>query len=235
MKTIFRITVMLLVAAFYSCQKNEITIGNSSITSDGVLSGTIVNDSNRIDSIKVYGENLLGNGTVSAYGKFSTILTTPVLRKIGSAPSGVVISDTTAMVFSVDQFKVFKGIMYQGNIYKSNYNVDDSINAGESTSEFTYSNRLFTIKGQQVQTYTYNGLTYNLKANYNVTFKKGWNEVVLKIDFYSKTTTTTTLVETLSNFITSDLQWRYYPHNASYVRAKTQGVQDVVRQGFLFR
>ena len=98
-----------------------------------------------------------------------------------------------------------------------------------------YSDRIFTIKGTEIHVNSYNGFTYKVSINYNVTFKKGWNEFVFKIDSNSTTSTTTTVVETYSNAITSDLYWRYDPSPAFSVRAKTRGVQDVVRQGVLFR
>jgi len=228
---------MALVAAFYSCQRNDVTIGSSSITSDGIVSGTIVNDSNRIDSVKAYYVNLIGKSVVSSDGKFSIVLSTPVLYKIGTFPIGVVVSDTTAMTESVSVFDVDKGGVYIGYIGKSNYGINDIVKIGRSTSIFLYSDRGFTIKGTYIQTNTSStGIIQTLKMNYNIIFKKGWNEVVLKLDSYSTTSTTSTAVETYSNTVTSDLQWRYYPYYNPYaVRAKACGLHGVARQGFLFR
>lgn len=230
MKTTFRIIVIVLLAAFYGCQ-NDLSLGvNSSITSDGILSGTIMNDSNRIDSIKVYSdiENLIGKGAVSSDGKFSVVLNTPatapVLSKIGYVHSGVIISDITAMIGSIYEVQVFKSMMYKGKIYKSNYNAYDSIKSGQSIIQFLYSDRNFTIKGTETNTDSNN-------SNWNLTFKKGWNEIVMKIDLYS---TTSTIVETFSSTITSDLQWNYFPSYNYYVQSKTRGVQ-AVKLGFLFR
>jgi len=239
MKTTFKIIVIVLFAAFYGCQKNDVSMDlNSSITSDGVLSGIIVNDSNRIDSIKAFGDdNLLGKSAVSTAGNFSLALTTPILRKIGTPPSGVVVSDTTAMVTSVYNIQAFKSGIFTGHVYKSNSitsSLSSNVKAGVSSSLLMYSDRAFTINGQEVHTSTNNGITSNSKLNYSITFKKGWNEIMLKVDTYSTTSTTSTVVETYSNTITADLQWRYFPSNASYVRAKAKGVQDEVKQGFLF-
>ncbi len=244
MKTTFRIIVMVLMAAFYSCQKSDVSPGtSSSITSDGVFSGTIVNDSNRIDSIKFYSyfgyiNNidsiiLLGKSAVPSTGKFSLVLTNPVLRKLGSLASGVVVSDTTALVGNLYGLEAYKGGIYTGSVYKINYSLGvDSTKAGMSVSQFMYSDRAFTIKGTEIHADTYE----NLKTNYSITFKKGWNEIVRRVDSYSKTPTTSTTVETYSNTVTSDLQWRYYPNNnASTVRAKTQGVSCLARKGFLFQ
>ena len=236
MKTTFRIIVIVLFAVFYGCQKNEVSIGvNSSITIDGLFSGTIGNDSNRIDSIKAYDNNsLIGKSAVSSAGKFSVTLTTSFLHKIGNNYDGLIISDTTAIVADVFDFKPYKGGVYAGYVSKDNSSINGSAKVDQSTSLFMYSDRTFTIKGTEIHVNTNNGFTYKININYSVTFKKGWNEFVCKTS-YSTTSTTTTVVETYSNTITSDLQWRYVPSPAFSVPAKTRGVQDVVRQGFLFR
>jgi len=248
MKTTFRIIAMVLVAAFYSCQKNDVSPEvSSSISSDGAFSGTIVNDSNRIDSIKAYSyfgsinyndsTILLGKSAMLSSGKFSLVLTNPVLRKIGTGPNGVVVSDTTAIIGNMDEFEAYKGGIYTGNINKYNFSIGDSTKAGMSKSQFMYSDRTFTIKGTEIHADTYNGITSNLKFNYGITFKKGWNEIVLRVDSYSKTSTTKTTVETYSNTVTPDMQWRYIPISTpiSTIRAKTREVHGIARSGFLFR
>jgi len=243
MKTTFRIIAMVLVAGFYSCQKSDVSLGVSSINSDGVFSGTIVNDSNRIDSIKVYSDSLmvisavsLGKSTVSSSGEFSLILSNPVLHKIGTGPNGVVVSDITAMVGNVFKLEANKGGIRTGTIKKSNFSIRNSMIAGGSESQFMYSDRAFTIKGTEILVDTSNDYTYNFKINYNIIFKKGWNEIVLNVDSNSDNTSSKTAVETYSNAVTSDMQWRYYPYNnASSVRVKTRGVHAISRPGFLFR
>lgn len=238
MKSTFRIIVVVLVATFYGCQKSDVSPGvSSSVTIDGVFSGTIVNDSNWIDSIIAYGfsENILDNRLVTlgksamlSNGKFSLVLTNPVLNEIGSYPSGVVVSDTTAMIGYLHVLGAFKSGIYTGFVYKANYNLNDSIKAGESESQFMYSDRIFTIKGTDKHV-----STYNSKVNYNITIKKGWNEIVWRVVSVSNVATE---VETVSNTVTSDLQWRYYPNNnASSVRAKTRGIHSIARPRFLFQ
>ena len=251
MKTTFKIIVIVLFAAFYGCQKDDVsTNASSSITSDGILSGTIVNDSNRIDSIKAYSTTQspissphitfmiitgIGKSAVSTDGKFSITLISPLLFKIGTGPSGVVASDTTAMVTTV--YGLNNRLYGPVYVYKANYNLYDTIRAGQSGSLFMYSDRAFTIKGTEIRDKRFStGFIETIKTNYNITFKKGWNEFVLKIDSYSITSTTSTTVESYSNIVTSDLQWKCFIYGLSYyVRSKTRGVQDVVRQGFLFR
>jgi len=247
MKSTFRIIVVVLVATFYGCQKSDVSPGvSSSVTIDGVFSGTIVDDSNRIDSIKAYanivdsynvvvGENILGKSTVLSSGKFSLVLTNPVLRKLGNGPSGVVVSDTTAIVGNVSEFEAFKSGTYIGYISKTNISIGDSTKLGESDSQFMYSDRTFTIKGTEISDTIYSGISYNSKYNYNITFKKGWNEIVFRVDSYSHTSTGYTEVDTFSNAVTADLQWRFFLSNPSSVRAKARGIKRTTRTGFLMR
>ncbi len=253
MKTAFRIIVIVLLVIFYSCKKDDVTIVDSSISSEGVISGIIVNASNRIDSIEVHADSIglqlgynvvfagkkIGKSTVSSDGNFSVALTTPILSKIGAIPNGVIVSDTAAMTGYVHYFNIYahKGGIYTGKIYKSNEPSYTNFKAGWSVSSFKYSDRPFTVKGTEVQYNTQrDGYIEIIKINYNLTFKKGWNELVLKTDSYSETATTSTTVETYSNIVISDLQWRYYPNNnALTVRAKTQGVRCLARKGFLFK
>lgn len=72
MNTTIRIFVMVLLAAFYGCQKSDVSPGvSSSVSPDGAFSGTIVNDSNRIDSIRIYFYDLISKSAISSSGKFS--------------------------------------------------------------------------------------------------------------------------------------------------------------------
>jgi len=233
MKTTFRIIILVLVAAFYGCQKSDVSPDvSSSISSDGVLSGTIINDSNRVDSIKdldFFNNRVVtsGKSAVTSSGIFSIVLTNLILNKIETYPNGVHVSDTMAMIGYLDIIGAFKSGMYIGYIYKANFNLNDNQKAGESESQFVYSDRIFSIKGTDMHA----GI-YNSKVNYNITFKKGWNEIVWRLVSFS---TTLTDVETYSNTVTSDLQWRYYPSNSSSIRAKARGVHGIARPGFLFR
>jgi len=248
MKKTFRIIVLVLVVAFYGCQKNDVSPGvSTSISSDGAFSGTIVNSSNRIDYIKAYDyivdsnnvfedSIILGKSAVSSNGKFSLVLTKPFLSKIGTVPDGVVVSDTTAMVGYVSGFDAYNSGIETGTINKGNYSLIDSTKVVISESEFMYSDRSFTIIGTEIYTNTYNGMTSDFRSNYIIKFKKGWNEITW-VESFSKTSTTCTTIETNSNTVTSDMQWRYIPQSAPIytIRAKTRGVHGISRPGFLFR
>ena len=251
MKTTFKIIVMVLVAAFNGCQKSDVSPGfSSSISRDGAFSGTIVNDSNRIDFIKAYDcivdrynvtedSLILGKSAVSSNGKFSLVLPKPILgkmeSKIGIFPRGVVVSDTTAMVGYVDGFDAYKGGIIIGSINKRNYNLIDSTKVVISDSQLMYSDRTFTIKGTEIYKNIYDGITSNDTSNYNITFKKGWNEITW-VENYSKTPTTITIIETNSNTVTSDMQWKYIPNSAiSTINTKTRKIHSLARKGFLFQ
>jgi len=228
---------MVVLAAFYGCQKSDVSPDvSSSITPDGAFSGTIVNDSNRIDFIKAYDfivdsyngfedSIILGKSAVSSNGKFLLVLTKPILSQIGTVTSGVVVSDTTAMVGYVSGFDAYKGGIKIGTINKGNYRLIDTTKVEICSSQFMYSDRAFTIIGTEIYKNTYNGITSNDTSNYNITVKKGWNEITW-VGFYSGTPTTATIVETNSNTVTSEMQWRYIPESApiSTIRTKTRGV-----------
>ena len=239
---------MVVLAAFYGCQKSDVSPDvSSSITPDGAFSGTIVNDSNRIDFIKVYDcivDNynvikdsiILGKSAVSSNGKFLLVLTKPILSQIGTVTSGVVVSDTTAMVGYVSGFDTYKNGIKTGIIKKGNYSLINATKVEICSSQFMYSDRAFTIIGTEIYKNTYNGITSNDTSNYNITVKKGWNEITW-VESYSKTLTVVTIIETNSNTVTSDMQWRYIPKSApiSTIRAKTREVHGIARPGFLFR
>jgi len=248
MKTTFKIIVIVLVAVFYGCQKNDVSPEvSSSISSDGAFSGTIVNDSNRIDFIKAYDyivdsynvfedSIILGKSAVSSSGKFTLVLTKPVLSKMGTYPSGVVVSDTTAMIGYVSGFDTYKDGKITGIINKVNYRLIDTTKAVISESQLMYSDRPFTVIGTEIYKYSSNGIISNDTSNYNITVKKGWNEITW-VESYSSTPTTVTTIETNSNTVTPDMQWRYIPISApiSTIRAKTREVHGIARSGFLFR
>ena len=217
MKGTFKIIVTVLLAIIYGCQKNEIIVPEpkpsspsnyNSITSDGVISGTIVNDSTSlVDSIKVYSGGLIGKDAVSAVGKFSVTLTVPTLHRYIKL-SGVAVSDSMAMIGNVYEIQTHKAGCITSIVQKSNYSAD-SLGAGMFHSIFIYSDRAFTIVG--THTYSPNtseGITHNSKENWKVTIKKGWTEIIDSIDSYSKTSNTETISHTYSSTIPSDLKWK---------------------------
>ena len=81
MKTFFKVVLFVFVAAFYSCGKDEVSSASSSITSAGVISGTISNYGvSPVDSIHFNGSNAI----VSTDGKFSKTLSILQNEKSGT-------------------------------------------------------------------------------------------------------------------------------------------------------
>jgi hypothetical protein len=225
MKTIFKFVLVVVCLSVFSCKKDEVTqSASSSITSNGELSGVIVNDSTRlIDSIKVMNHDgsMIGKCAVPSTGAFTILLGVPTLEKYGKAPAGVVCSDTTAMTgeFIVNSSKLGK---LTGNLTKCNFNPDSTFTKpGMSTATFVYSDRAFTVNGAENRVDSYNGFTITSTSTYsNVKFNKGWNEVVMTYNSYVMTTSGVTIKITLSNTIPADLKWK-----CSYI--KTNGVPSL--------
>lgn len=159
------------------------------------------------------------------------------MRKLVSIPSGVVVSDTTVMIGNLNDIETYEGGIFNGRINKCTISFENGIKAGMSTSKFVYFDGSLTMKGTELYTDTYNSVTSTTRIIYNNTFKKGWNEMVVKIDSYTETSTTITTVETYSNTVTPDMQWRYIPYNnySLTISAKTRGLNGIERAGFLFQ
>ena len=236
MKTTFKVMLMVLVAAFYSCQKSEKDeTPASSVSTDGVLSGTIVNyASATLDSVKVYdNSSYIGRSSVTTDGKFSMSLSIPKLYKTGTI-EGVTISDTTALVGNAI-FYCYKAGIGTGELGKLNFNSKiDSIKSGMASCLFIYANKPFTMKGTRTDSFSSGVYSENATYIYDITFKKGWNEIVIKIDAYSSTSSTSFTEKMIySNTITSDLQWRYFPNSSSNVRSNAKGLSGL-KSGKLF-
>jgi hypothetical protein len=214
-KTAFNLILVAVCITFFSCQKDEnLSTGSSSITNDGVISGKIVNYvPNSMDSVIAMFNGLTifatGTGTVSTTGDFSMRLSVPQLIKVATL-SGVTVSDTASIGRSAIIFSSFNSSL-NGTLLKCNYANGDEYKAGRAHSMFVYTDRSFTMKGTNVDSSTSNGLVWNTTTTvYDVTFKKGWNEVVCKNISYSSTLEGETMSEAYSNNITSDLQWHYF-------------------------
>jgi hypothetical protein len=226
MKTTFRVILMVLVAAFYSCKNEDMSGVGSSITSDGVLSGTIVNNAFAASDFIIYDYYYSEGGecSVTTDGKFSMSLSTPYLKQIGSI-KGVSVSDTTSLIGHI-KFSSYKPLTKQFELKKCNYTTDSIRTAGMSFSEFIYADRAFTQKGIQIVSYQYGVYTKNETYVFNLKFKKGWNEMVEKVDSYSLTGTNITEKISFSNKVSSDLQWRYLP-NYLNVNSNVKGLSDL--------
>jgi hypothetical protein len=219
MRTTLNLIFVAVCVTFYSCQKDDLSKVSSSITNDGVISGKIVNYvPNSIDSV-ITSYTPVTSSKVSSSGEFSIRLNVPQLSKEGTL-SGVTVSDTTAMGGSTNIYSCLNSTL-NGDLLKSNFDPNESIKAGMAYSEFFYTDRSFTMKGTNVYLYTTSNQTMSYTTAYDVTFKRGWNEVVCKIISYSTTMVSETKSETYTNNITPDLQWHFFKsESASFIRGK---------------
>ena len=220
MKTIYKLILLALTVTFFSCQKNENGLNsNSSITSNGILAGTILKYTPSLcDSVKAIQGMLIGKGPVSIDGKFSIVLSTPTLTEIGNL-SGIVTSDSTAMVGSIITIYTFKGGNFNGQLTKSSL-VKDSLTAeGFSYAVFMYSDRDFTLKGTHKESNQDLSRNYSIiNSEMNIIVKKGWNELISSIKLSAKTSTSETMTFSLTNSISSDLQWQQVSSGPTFMR-----------------
>lgn len=211
-KTTFWLIFVTVCIVFFSCQKDEtLTKGSSSITSEGVLSGKIVNFiPNSIDTVKAWENYSIGTGEVTSTGDFSIRLMVPVLYKLGTF-SGVTVSDTTAMTGTLSVYS-FLNLYTNGVLNKCNYTTDSLNKTGMASSIFLYSDKVVTIKGTHKETVTSvsNTHTSNFTVIYDVIIKKGWNELVYRVTSNIQTKNNNTMSESLTNAITDDLEWHYF-------------------------
>lgn len=203
MKTFFKVVLFVFVAAFYSCGKDEVSSASSSITSAGVISGTISNYGvSPVDSIHFNGSNAI----VSTDGKFSCTLSIPKsadLDEIG-ATAGLKISDVKALISDPVDIVAYHNDQ-NGELLKTNITENMTSFEGLSFSLFLYCDRDITITGTgsnkgEVMEFT-GTMTFDLKL------KKGWNEMIFKIEKFSLTTGDATMK--VSNTIPSDSKWLY--------------------------
>jgi len=209
MNTTLKLLLVALCVLFFGCNNDENQPGGaSSITNDGVLSGKIVDYvPNPIDSVMALGESFKEkwSGSIVSTGDFSVRITVPELSKFGTM-SGLTVSDSTAMTGTIYVY-VYRNKRLTGVLKKSNYDTDTISKAGMSYSSFVYSDRAFTVKGTHLFTNKSDNMTYTNNDTYQITLKKGWNELVYRINNYTITTNSISSSTTLSNTIPSDLQW----------------------------
>jgi hypothetical protein len=205
-KTTFSLILVVAGITFFSCQKDDLSTNRSSVTSDGLLRGKIVNFvPNSIDSVSALIEYLVGSGKVSTTGDFSIGLKVPELGQI-EAEKGVTISDPNARIGSTVTFYSYLNNNLAGALKKCNYTNDSIIVTGMAYSYFIYSDRTFTMKGTTVKTHMYQNTTQTYV--FNITLNKGWNELVREITSHTSTVNSPTESISVTNNITSDIQWQ---------------------------
>jgi hypothetical protein len=237
MKTFFKVVLFVFVSVFYSCGKDDnASSADSSITSTGVLSGTIVNyNSSLIDSLKAdyyTSKDFIGKCRVASDGKFSLNLSIPVLEKIGNV-EGLDISDTTALTASLELNGYLKDVKV-GEIMKSNYTTDSLNKVGMCSALMVYVDRPITMKGETSDSESYNGLVETYSSKVDLILKKGWNEITNTVNIYSKTKTNINTTVILSNNIGKDLQWIFIQSNFQNGRSNVRSLQLKKSRRFFF-
>ena len=221
MKTFFKVVLFVFVAALYSCGKDEVSSASSSITSGGVISGTISNyTTNPVDSITFDGDFF---GKVNNDGKFSFTLLTPktsYLEELGSV-SGLTVSDPKAL-FNGGYFLAIpysKGTAI-GYIMKLNSNSKDDSSVGVAFSMFIYVDRDVTVKGAE------SNIRNNSYSVWDVKFKKGWNEIVVTITKVSGTVIT----YSISSNIPSGLKWVAVTGDTAGTASKVKALKSLLKK-----
>jgi len=229
MKTFFKVVLFVFVAAFYSCGKDEVSSASSSITSAGVISGTISNYGvSPVDSIHFNGSNAL----VSTDGKFSKTLSIPKSEDLHNfeALTGIKISDVNALVSELEIVPYYNSNSGGGELLKTNITENQTPFDGAASSVFIYCDRDVLITGsfsgdaaEIVEGFDLSGMvTFDLKLN------KGWNEVVLTIEKISVTTGDVTMK--VSSNIPSDLKWVYVGEDLAGTASKVRALKSLLKK-----
>jgi len=212
-RTVLNFILIAQCIILLSCKKDDIeNLGTPSISLSGVLSGNIADYSlGLIDSVKLDSYNMTGKSVVSSDGNFSIIINNPEIYKIGTV-SELEVSDTNAMMAWTATLYAYKNEIETGELTKCNYtSLEDQYYEGMAYSLYWYSDRVITIKGPM----EYQDSTFTSTTNYDITLKRGWNELVMNNDLYSVTNNDTTMAASLTNKITADLKWHYFKYEST--------------------
>lgn len=229
-KTLLLLSFSLIICTACSKKDDNDPSGtdNQSITTAGVISGTIDNYvSGEINNLKCKADagETIGKGAISSTGTFSITLPanldnsllTSIWEDDDDVPAGVTISDPSALGNNMESINAYKDATELGWLRKSNSDQGDywPISVGDAVSRFFYVNKSVTIKGSSSETDTYNGVTDTYNGNYNLTLKKGWNEFVQKMTAHSiNSSGGDDNTYSFTNDIPSDMKWRYCFNNS---------------------
>lgn len=223
MKTFFKVVLFVFVAAFYSCGKDEVSSASSSITSAGVISGTISNYSTTKVSSILFNDKY--SSEVSSEGKFTCNLGTPELSELSDLSElstlGLVVSDPKAMAVFLNHVPYFNEV--HGDLIKTNITENMTPGVGAEYSTFIYCDRDITIKGNK------DGYVSGLgvKMIFDVKLKKGWNEMVGTIEKVSLTSGEMTM--NISNNIPSDLKWIADMNDTAGTASKVKAFKSLLK------
>lgn len=208
MKSLFKVVLFLFIAAFCSCGKDEVSSAPSSITSAGMISGTISNYGLLpADSIAFSPEF---GSKVTSDGKFSVTLAVPQiydLKELGTI-EGTEVSDPKAMCNNgIIAAIVYLNGQQAGVMMKTNFSATSLSSLGSAFSTFVYCDRNVTIKGGSTENMSEGGYSGTVTSKWDVKYKKGWNEIVMKVEGFSMSGTNIKETISISSIIPTDLKW----------------------------
>lgn len=188
--------LFVIILNIVSCDEGPQNLSKSSITAEGILSGTISNhDPSLVDSILVLDitSSIIGRTKVSDKGFFRVELSTPHLNKGTNVWAPFTVNDSTAYNGIVAGIYIYKNMKQTGRLTKMN----QLSYIGGSSSSFYYSTTQNRIKGS-ISPYSYDN---NSKESYecDITLNKGWTETT-----FLRTDSTSIK---LSNHLNKDLKW----------------------------
>lgn len=193
---LYLLSSIVILLNVVSCNDERQILLKSSVTVEGVLSGTISNyDPSLVDSLVILDitNSIIGRSKVSEKGFFSLSLTNPHLNMVTNIMTPFAVSDSSAYSGVIAGINIYKNKKQTGVLIKKN--LLSFIGSGNST--FYYSTAQNNIKG-----IVSSGSFYtNSKDNFNCDFNlnKGWTETT---NFRTDNTTIT-----LSNHLSEDLKW----------------------------
>lgn len=168
----WQLTISALCLILSGCGNNP----DISTNTYNTMSGTITDYTNgTVDSLKCFSNNndLIGTCAVSKDGKFSITLSTPTGNKIGKI-NNVIVSDTNAIVSSPARTIGYKNGLQKELLYKCNITNSSNLGISSVLIVLCYSDRDLIIKG-------INNVSSTKSIIWDVTLKKGWNEMTMEL------------------------------------------------------
>lgn len=232
----FMITAVTLLAS--GCSKgDEVSASAGSISTSGEVNSASISGvtSGSVDSLAFwletssYNEMIIGHTKVHS-GSFSIKLdtiATKYLFKVKNAEIYGTDEDTTSVKIEYSNSSAYisdgEGIFidaynygkYTGSVARTNCTLDqyksNTAEKGLAMAIYIYCNTKLTITGSS--SYTDNEYNTSFKYNYNVSFQKGWNEMIVQIASANSTSTT---VSISANNEPSGMKWLFIPNDEEY-------------------
>lgn len=221
----FNLLIILIVTSslfFISCKEDD-PIDKTPYSFSAVLTDYVPGT---IDSVYIYqfGANMLGKTKIADNGDFSMSIVPPT--RIATINSdnfsiGVIVSDNKARIGEAIVIAGIKGGDVVGYIQKSDTStfvmLTDST-AYEGYTYLMYSDRDFSITGTETDQDLVVGdsaiIKYNYEIEYDLNFKKGWNEIIYQAGFKSVSAAEVKVEIVYNNIAPAHFKWRYFEETA---------------------